>query len=166
MSKFTRVASIATLGAAVVLGSISNSMALPRQSAPHVVRNDSGGYIIDYAIKWKRMEQQQRAVRFDGRCDSACTLFLAMPASRACLTAKARFGFHLPFGSSPRGNRVAAAYLMNSYPAWVRTWINANGGLTNQLKVMPYEYARQHIATCREEPRARLLTTVSYESGN
>jgi hypothetical protein len=121
------------------------------QSNAHTVREDNGGRIIDYAIKMKRMERDRRAIRFDGRCDSACTLFLALPASNACVTPRARFGFHLPNGSSPKANSEAASFLLNSYPGWVRNWLQSNGGLTNQLKVMPYEFVRRHLGDCNTD---------------
>ena len=118
------------------------------RSDSFVVRNDHGGYVVDYAISMVRLQQSHRPVVFSGRCDSACTIYLGLSASQVCLLPSARFGFHLPFGSSQRGNRGAAGFLMKKYPAWVRTWIRANGGLTSQLKVMNYEYARRFMKPC------------------
>lgn len=114
----------------------------------YTVRNDHGGVVVDYAIKVAQLQQSRQRVKFAGRCDSACTLYLGMSRSQLCVTPSARFGFHLPFGSSSRGNQVAAKYLLKRYPRWVHSWLQANGGLDTSLKVMPYEYVSQHIRPC------------------
>jgi hypothetical protein len=44
---------------------------------------------------------------------------------------------------------MAAKFMLGSYPGWVRSWLNANGGLTNKVKVMPFEYARRHLGDCK-----------------
>lgn len=148
MKHVVRVFWMVLATATLSLAAVETASAFTWQSGVHTVRHDNGGRIIDYAIRMKRMEAERRPVRFDGICDSACTLFLALPASNTCVTPRARFGFHLPYGSSQRGNDVAANFLLSSYPGWVRSWLRANGGLTNQLKVMPYEYARRHLGDC------------------
>lgn len=155
MQKLVRIFCMATAFATFSFTMIGTSFASPWPSDTRVVRNDNGGRVIDYAIKMKRMERDQRTIRFEGPCDSACTLFLSLPASRACVTHRARFGFHLPYGSSRSDNRVAASFLLKSYPGWVRSWLQANGGLTNQLKVMPYEYARRYLGTCESAKQHR-----------
>lgn len=124
------------------------ALASPWGSKVHTVRNDHGGILIEYVLKAKRFQQQQRTIRFQGRCDSACTMFLTMPKSQLCVTPGAAFGFHLPYGSSSRANRLAASYMLKSYPAWVRAWLREKGGLTGQIRVMRYEYARQHLPEC------------------
>jgi hypothetical protein len=112
------------------------------------IRNDSGGRIIDYALRSKKLERAGSMVRFAGRCDSACTLLLALPRSRVCITREASFGFHLPYGSSPRGNRIAAGYMIRSYPSWATSWLRDSGGLTNRMKRMDYDRLRRHLAMC------------------
>ena len=87
-------------------------------------------------------------ISFPQRCDSACTIYLGLNQEQLCVTPAARFGFHLPFGSSSQGNRVAATYLLKKYPRWVLGWLRDNGGLNRNLKVMPYEYVSQHIRPC------------------
>ena len=39
------------------------------------------GYVIDYAIRKLKLEREGRPVKFDGRCDSACTLYLALDSA-------------------------------------------------------------------------------------
>lgn len=137
--------------ACVAMISITMTAAAPAffgQSNAYTVRHDNGGRIIDYAIKMKRIERDNKAIRFDGPCYSACTLFLSVSSSRACVTPRASFGFHLPHGSSAKSGREAASFLIASYPDWVRSWLQAHGGLTKQLKVMPYKIASKHLADC------------------
>lgn len=122
----------------------------PDKAKVHTVRNDRGGYLLKYALRVKRFEQGGTHVRFAGRCDSACTLYLTLPKSRSCITRGASFGFHLPYGSSSRGNHLAAEFMMKQYPSWVRSWVRSNGGLKNRTKTMSYAYASQFIPTCPE----------------
>jgi hypothetical protein len=162
MGRLAQLFRTGAIAGAVLICFGASGFASPWQNGIYTVRNDPGGYVIDYAIKLKQLEMSQHRVRFDGRCDSACTVFLSLPKSRICVTPGARFGFHLPYGSSPRGNQVAANYLLNSYPAWVRAWLNANGGLSHRLKVMRYEHASRFIEPCAAAPRQ--LTTAALNA--
>ena len=112
------------------------------------IGSDHGGRIIDYALRMKRLESAGSHMRFAGRCDSACTLYLALPRSRTCVSPGASFGFHLPTGASPRASRVAAQYMLRNYPGWVRSWIAANGGLTYRVKTMGYAYSSRFLPSC------------------
>jgi len=124
------------------------AFALPKVSSPKTIRADRGGEVITYAIRMKEMEESGRRVRFSGRCDSACTLYLALPSSQICITQRASFGFHLPYGASARGNRVAANYMVRQYPRWVKSWIMNNGGLGKRIKRMDYAHASKYLPTC------------------
>ncbi len=150
MRYMLKKALLALAGLSIVAGSSVSANAVPfRQASPVVnIGYDRGGEIITYALRMKKLERAGSAVRFSGRCNSACTLYLALPSSKACLARNAAFGFHLPYGASPRGNKVAAQYLLRNYPGWVRSWINANGGLTSGIKTMRYEYASKFIKPC------------------
>ena len=111
--------------------------------------SDGGGEVIRYALSAKRLHRRGHLVRFAGRCDSACTLYLSMPRRLTCISPGASFGFHRPYGASARNNAVAARYMMRSYPGWVRRWIRARGGLSSGIRTMPYAYARRHLRPCR-----------------
>lgn len=115
---------------------------------PIRITSDNGGVIIDYALRVKDAENSGRHIKFLGRCDSACTLFLALSSAKTCVSNKASFGFHLPYGNSPSTNAKAANYLMNRYPTWVVRWIKANGGLGHATKRMDYSYAKNHLSRC------------------
>jgi hypothetical protein len=100
------------------------------------IGNDLGGRVIDYAIK----AQKAKSVRFDGKCMSACTLYLS--ARDTCITPRASFHFHA--ATHP----IATQFLINNYPQWVRDWIARKGGLTSQWLVMPRSHASKHMRAC------------------
>ena len=107
-----------------------------------VIRYDTGGRVIDYAIK----VQKTAWVRVDGPCMSACTLYLGH--STICITRRASFHFHRPYGSSPEGNALALRFMMEQYPLWVRDWIEDQGGLTDEWLVIDYRLAALYMRTC------------------
>jgi hypothetical protein len=109
---------------------------------------DSGGYVIDYAIKMFKLKEIGTRVRFTGRCDSACTLYLALPTKQTCVGEGAYFRFHSPQASTSKGIQSAQVFLQSKYPAWVRDWIDNQGGLSTQLLTMNYDYARQFMPRC------------------
>lgn len=106
--------------------------------------------MVEYALRLKQILQSGRQVRFLGRCDSACTLLLALPATHACVDNNATFGFHLPYGSSAEHNETMARFMLESYPDWVRDWIASKGGLSSRLKTMRYDYVQQFLPDCAE----------------
>lgn len=110
------------------------------------VINDHGGHVAAYIMRAERLDRAGLRVRFAGRCDSACTVYLGLP--RACVTRGVSFGFHLPFGAKAKGNEAARRYLLSAYPAWVRAWLKEEGGLTASVKRMGYSYASKHLPTC------------------
>ncbi len=113
------------------------------------IRADRGGELIRYMRRVKRASEQKTNVRVSGNCDSACTLFLALPRKQICVLPGATFRFHHPYGSTKRNNTIAAKYMMKSYPMWVRSWIRGKGGLSNHLKAMSYEYVSRHLNQCK-----------------
>lgn len=126
--------------------------AVPAQSfVPKTVqlRGDTGGEIGLYAAKVATTKKQQSRVKFDGRCESACTLYLSLQPEKLCVTRNARFGFHAPYGSSAAANANAADYLMASYPGWVRSWIKRKGGLSADMIYMDHGYASKHLGYCQ-----------------
>lgn len=137
------------LAKAVAFSSIIVSALTSAQAASTVsIANNSGGMIALYAMSAANYRDSGTQVKFTGRCDSACTMFLGLPTNQTCVSSGAYFRFHSPFGVSARQQRIAQAYLMHTYPNWVRDWISSNNGLTHQLMTMDYSYASKFMRTC------------------
>jgi hypothetical protein len=131
----------------------SQSYADPRSAERKIqtaveVGDDSGGLVAEYALRLYEMQQSRRKVEFVGRCDSACTLFLALPTEQTCITEGALFRFHAPSAPSASAEVAVASYMMRKYPQWVRAWLVAQGGLSDKLETMGYQYASRFIQTC------------------
>ena len=110
--------------------------------------NNSGGTIIRFALKLAEYRDAGTLVKFSGKCDSACTLFLSLPKQQTCINRGAYFRFHAPSARSSRSERSAQAFMMTKYPDWVRSWIQERGGLSSRLFKMDYAYASQFIPRC------------------
>jgi hypothetical protein len=113
------------------------------------IGNNPGGRLIDFAIQTLKWKKSGTRIRFSGRCVSGCTLYLALSPNRLCISPGASFHFHAPYGVSRRGKRVAISYMLRSYPAWVRSWLNQKGGLGSRFVVMDYGYASRFIRSCK-----------------
>lgn len=152
----------ALFAAAVSAGCTTSSGSVATSAASHaitaraplknpkdiVVRADSGGYVASYAMRVGQIRQGSQRVRLAGRCDSACTLYLGLPAKNVCVEPGAYFRFHKATGRSARTSAAATRYLVSKYPGWVRSWIAANGGLTTSLKTMDFAYASKFLPVC------------------
>ena len=119
-----------------------------------VIEDDPGGYIAAHAVKLLEWQERGISLHFTGQCDSACTLYLALPYERTCISAGATFRFHAPTAETEEIAKFAKDYMLLSYPAWVRAWIAKMGGLSDDLITMDYAYARQHMRDCEaDEPK-------------
>lgn len=114
------------------------------------ISNNSGGVVVEYALKAAAYEDEGTLVRFTGRCDSSCTLFLSLPKKQTCIGPSAYFRFHSPSGGNARAVRVSQAFMMKKYPDWVRNWIYEQGGLSRRLVTMDYAYASRFISSCEK----------------
>lgn len=112
------------------------------------VRFDRGGGVAEYSLEVKKLAAEGTKVRIAGSCESACTLYLALPRDQLCIAAGASFHFHKPYGASDRGNRAAARHMTANYPYWVKDWLSRQGGLQTRMLVMDFSYARRHLRTC------------------
>jgi hypothetical protein len=112
------------------------------------ISNDSGGLIGSYAIRVASYRRAGTLVKFNGRCDSACTLLLGLPSQQTCISSGAYFRFHSPSAQSQRSVHIAEMYMMQKYPGWVRNWISRNNGLSRQLITMKYDYASRFLKRC------------------
>ena len=112
------------------------------------IYSNSGGSIGQFALRAAKLRNNRTLVKFEGRCDSACTLFLGLPSKQTCISRGAFFRFHAPKHHSAKAALYAKNYMMRKYPGWVRTWISENRGLSSRLITMDYEYASQFIPAC------------------
>lgn len=129
-----------------------------------VIADEHGGSIVDYALQTLKWQEQGTPLRFTGRCDSACTLYLALPYQQTCVDAGASFRFHAPTAHTELSAKFALAYMMQNYPRWVRSWIEERGGLSDELITMDYEYARQFMRNC--EPDSPTIMISGRESSS
>jgi hypothetical protein len=134
----------------IATGSTYSSVLGP--TVPHsgvkIVKEDGGGYVAAYATAMARFERLDTQVRFAGRCDSACTMYLGLSEENMCIEPGAFFRFHAPKAGSERATRQAARILFSRYPEWAKEWIDDHGGLSHQLITMDYAYASKFIRKC------------------
>ena len=128
--------------------SISKGLAEPQVVA---VRDDQGGRIIEYALQMMKFRDSGARLKFIGRCDSACTIYLALPRSQTCINSGASFGFHAPLAATPEASQLAQEYLLKNYPEWVKSWIAGRGGLTKNIMTMDYSYASKFLDRCDQK---------------
>ena len=103
----------------------------PTESArpkPIVIADDNGGVLRDYYGRYRTQVAAGATFRIDGRCRSACTLVLAW-ADRVCVTERAALAFHQVRDESGQPAQSVSDLLMSLYPAPVREYISAHGGL-------------------------------------
>ncbi|MGH6907392.1 MAG: hypothetical protein ACREDX_05980 [Aestuariivirga sp.] len=115
------------------------------------IRNDHGGAVVDYAVQAIKLRENGAKLRFAGRCDSACTMYLSLPRSQTCITPYASFGFHAPSAATSKASYLAQEYLLKTYPDWVKSWIASKGGLSKEITTMNYAYASQFMDRCDQK---------------
>ena len=107
-------------------------------SATMRISDDIGGRIGAYVDQYSAVRASGERVVIDGVCLSACTLVLGIvPRNRICVTRRAMLGFHAAWMPGPQGrpvpSQVGTQALWDMYPANVRRWINARGGLSSKM---------------------------------
>jgi len=124
-----------------VTGLLAAVLLLAGMGASHAVvriADDRGGRIGTYVDKYQGLRSSGETVIIDGLCASACTIVLgAVPHDRICVTSAANLGFHAAwdFGANGRAvtNAEATQMLYSMYPAPIKRWIAARGGLTPKM---------------------------------
>jgi hypothetical protein len=89
---------------------------------------DNGGSVAKYLERYSTLVEMGATFRIDGRCRSACTLVLIW-ADRVCVTERAALGFHQVRDENRQPMKSESDLLMSLYPAPVREYISARGGL-------------------------------------
>jgi hypothetical protein len=114
--------------AVVLFATILTLTALPARAETIDVSDNHGGSVAQYDARWASYAARGVSVRIVGPCQSACTVLLGhIPRSRICVTPEASFGFHLAH------LQQATATLWRAYPAGIKGWIKAHGGLTREF---------------------------------
>lgn len=108
------------------------------------IHSDGGGNAVQYLFKAEALRRNGEEVRIMGTCASACTIYLS---ANYCVGPRARLVFHS--ASNTRHVGRANALLMGSYPAGVRAWIRAHGGLTDRLLVLKGTELARVARACR-----------------
>ena len=102
--------------------------AVPAMAETIDVFDNHGGSVVQYNARWAALAARGVDVRIVGPCQSACTILIGhIPRNKICVMPAARFGFHLARLES------ATQLLWNAYPADIRAWINARGGLKKEF---------------------------------
>jgi hypothetical protein len=127
--------------------------ALPAAASVRI-NHDTGGQIGRYIHRFERLRASGTRVIVDGDCLSACTLVLGLiPPDRLCVTRRARFGFHLAWKPGFLGlhvaNRAGTRKIWQLYPAKVRRWIVAQGGLSDGVIYLSGRDLRALYPPCR-----------------
>ena len=111
--------------------------------ADYRIRNDYGGFIHKYKLKYAAIRDRGERVIIDGACNSACTLVLGIvPLNRICVTPRASLGFHTAYfdRSYTFGIKLTSywdtADMLAYYPEKVKKWLDRHGGLTPDVKTM------------------------------
>jgi hypothetical protein len=106
-------------------------------SATTRIRDDMGGPLGQYLLRFTKIRDSGERVVIDGSCHSACTLVTIIPKERICVTRRAVLGFHAGWVDDHNGNPVTSAegtrMLFELYPPEIRNWINDHGGLRSRV---------------------------------
>ena len=94
MAMILRFIATAFFAAAIVVAVGASAKQHPRNEI--LIKNDPGGLIGEYAMKYGRIMQRGEHVRISGYCASACTTVLILPRDHICAEPDATFGFHSP----------------------------------------------------------------------
>lgn len=111
---------------------------------PVVIQYDAGGSVAAYVMYVMQLYQRDVRVVIDGDCFSACTLVLALPPSRVCVTPRARLHFH---AASANGvtSQFATAWIWRQYPQKIR---DALDGLSEDWQTLEGDDLVGRIRSC------------------
>lgn len=112
-----------------------------------LITNDNGGRYSDYVARVEQARWSGERVVIDGPCESACTLYLNLPAHQLCATARGRFAFHTAIDPQFGYPHPATTQkVWDAYPPKVRIWLGQRGGLWMDVKTVS---ARQFVRACK-----------------
>jgi len=119
-----------------------------------VIRDDYGGPLGSYLVRYNNLKQSGQRVVIDGNCYSACTAVMGIIVpERLCITGNAAFGFHAALAPNHLGlldvDRDATRLLYSLYPPRIRRWLDRNGGLRWQTVVLRGAELARLVPRCR-----------------
>ncbi len=123
--------------------------------APVIIHDDHGGIIEQYQAREQAWEYAGKRIIIDGRCASACTLYLHSPYT--CATSRASFWFHAARDAVAYRGRVIIGPIDRSesnmmigyYPPRIAGWVQQHGGLGPHLIVLRGREMRGLVPQCR-----------------
>jgi hypothetical protein len=132
---------------AIAVAALLHVSGISAGHADAIIREDLGGTLMRYDAKYRAIAARGEKVVIDGDCASACTIILGIvPRENVCVTARARFGFHLweyPL-TEFMGKTIMVPFpdykqaeLNQLYYDWrVRNWIERHGPQTHEVAWM------------------------------
>jgi hypothetical protein len=119
------------------------SFAAPAAAETIEVYDNHGGSVAQYDQRWRGLAARGVNVKIVGPCKSAWTVLLGrIPRGHICVTPEASFGFHSAKLES------ATQLLRSIYPADIRAWIGAHGGLKPDLVWMQAPEIYRYFKKC------------------
>jgi len=94
----------------------------PPGKGPVVIRNDGGGFVVQYATAVERLAYSGRRVEVRGSCRSACTMVLELP--NVCIDKNAEFKWHQAYDKYTGVRDYATTqWMLNRLPTKIRARI-------------------------------------------
>lgn len=120
-----------------------------------VIKNDRGGYIHRFQLKYARWARQNKEVAVDGYCASSCTMAIGMiKRSNLCVTPRAVWGFHGSYVQTITGKQEnpGDTHLMTEqYTDDINAWIESKGGLHTYktMLLLKWPETQTYFRVCR-----------------
>ncbi len=132
---------------------------------PCIVNKNYGGEIHKFKSAGNKIARNKEQLVINGDCASACVIAAEIAKPRACITPKARFGFHKAFifvETEANGEKVLTKTNLHDMPVSPKLakWVNDRGGFpVDPLLWMSYAEAQKFWPSCMIEnvplPRRR-----------
>lgn len=114
-----------------------------------------GGYVQGTMSNLIRVIESRKRVVINGRCQSACTLFLSLGRGRVCITRRAELWFHQASYQSGQRSRYWSDKMFRLYPRKIRNYIRKRGGLRRGwIKLKGKRLRRLFPHVCRQRVSA------------
>ncbi len=137
----------------IVVALIATVLATTCEAAIRI-KDDLGGPLGDYILRYSNASRSGEQVIIDGRCFSACTTVVGLvPSKNICVTPRAVLGFHAALARNNWGILVvdadASHLIYNMYPKPIREWLRASGGLGHRMIYLRSDDLAKMYRWCR-----------------